>query len=61
MSRLMEVLRKIRLFAKGAMSSVAHARANENKLEKVGPTFSSSVVDFGSCFHLFMLLLLFDS
>ena len=37
---------------KGAMSPHMHARANENKLEKVGPTFSSSVGDFGSCFYL---------
>ena len=50
MSRLIEVLRKIGLFVKGAMSSVAHARANENKLEKVGPTFLSSVGDFGRLF-----------
>ena len=46
MSRLMEVLRKIEFFVKGAMSSVAH----ENKLEKVGPTFSSSVGSFGRLF-----------
>ena len=31
---------------KGAMSPHTHARANENKLEKVGPSFSSSVGDF---------------
>ena len=30
----------------GAMSPLPHARANENKLEKVNPTFSSSVGDF---------------
>ena len=38
------------LFLKGAMSPLTHARANENKLEKVGPTFSSSVGDFGRLF-----------
>jgi len=32
------------------MSPLAHARANENKLEKVNPTFSSSVGDFGRLF-----------
>ena len=35
---------------KGAMSPHTHARANENKLEKVGPSFSSSVGDFGRVF-----------
>ena len=35
---------------KGAMSPHTHARANENKLEKVGPSFSSSVGDFGRLF-----------
>ena len=35
---------------KGAMSSHTHARANENKLEKDGPSFSSSVGDFGRLF-----------
>ena len=35
---------------KGAMSPHTHARANENKLEKVGPTFSSCVGDFGRLF-----------
>ena len=35
---------------KGAMSPHTHARANENKLEKDGPTFSSSVGDFGRLF-----------
>ena len=35
---------------KGAMSPNAHARANENKLEKDGPTFSSCVGDFGRLF-----------
>ena len=29
------------------MSPVAHALASENKLEKDGPSFSSSVGDFG--------------
>ena len=37
-------------YFKGAMSPHTHARANENKLEKVGPTFSSSVGDFGRLF-----------
>ena len=32
------------------MSPRAHARANENKLEKVNPNFSSSVGDFGRLF-----------
>ena len=35
---------------KGAMSPHTHARANENKLEKVGLPFSSSVGDFGRLF-----------
>ena len=35
---------------KGAMSPHTHARANENRLEKVGPSFSSSVRDFGRLF-----------
>ena len=35
---------------KGAMSAVAHALASENKLEKDGPSFSSSVGDFGRLF-----------
>ena len=35
---------------KGAMSPNTHARANENKLEKDGPTFSSCVGDFGRLF-----------
>ena len=35
---------------KGAMSHNTHARANENKLEKDGPTFSSCVGDFGRLF-----------
>jgi len=35
---------------KGAMSTVAHALASENKLEKDGPSFSSSVGDFGRLF-----------
>ena len=35
---------------KGAMSPVAHALASENKLEKDGPSFSSSVGDFGRLF-----------
>ena len=35
---------------KGGMSPHTHARANENKLEKVGPSFSSSVGDFGRLF-----------
>ena len=33
-----------------AVSPVAHARANENKVEKGGPKFSSSVRDFGRLF-----------
>ena len=32
---------------KGAMSPNTHAQANENKLEKDSPTFSSCVGDFG--------------
>ena len=35
---------------KGAMSPLVHGRANENKLEKVNPTFSSSVEDFRKLF-----------
>ena len=36
---------------KGGMSHHTHAPANyENKLEKVGPSFSSSVGDFGRLF-----------
>ena len=35
---------------KGAMSPNTHARANEKKLEKDGPTFSSCVGDFGRLF-----------
>ena len=35
---------------KGAMSPVAHALASENKLQKDGPSFSSSVRDFGRLF-----------
>ena len=35
---------------KGAMSPVAHALASENKLEKDGQSFSSSVGDFGRLF-----------
>ena len=36
---------------KGAMSPVAHALTSENKLEKdSGPSFSSSVGDFGRLF-----------
>ena len=35
---------------KGAMSPVAHALASENKLQKGGPSFSSSVRDFGRLF-----------
>ena len=35
---------------KGAMSHNTHARANENKLEKDSPTFSSCVGDFGRPF-----------
>ena len=38
------------LIVKGAMSPHTHARANENILEKVGPSFSSSVGDFGRLF-----------
>ena len=33
------------------MSPPTHARADENKLEKVGPTFSSSVGDFGRLYY----------
>ena len=35
---------------KGAMSPNTHAQANENKLEKDSPTFSSCVGDFGRLF-----------
>ena len=35
---------------KGAMSPHTYARANENKLEKIGASFSSSVGDFGRLF-----------
>ena len=35
---------------KVAMSPLAHAKADENKLEKLNPTFSSSVGDFGRLF-----------
>ena len=35
---------------KGAMSPNTHGRANENKLEKDSPTFSSCVGDFGRLF-----------
>ena len=35
---------------KGAMSPVAHALASENIIEKDGPSFSSSVADFGRLF-----------
>ena len=38
------------LLVKGAMSPHTHARANGNKLEKVGQSFSSSVGDFGRLF-----------
>ena len=38
------------MVVKGAMSPHTHARANENKLEKVGQSFSSSVGDFGRLF-----------
>ena len=38
------------IWIKGAMSPVAHALASENKLEKDGPSFSSSVGDFGRLF-----------
>ena len=41
---------KLDAWIKGAMSPHTHARANENKLEKDGPTFSSSVGDFGRLF-----------
>ena len=43
-------LRAVVFQLKGAMSPHTHARANENKLEKDGPTFSSSVGDFGRLF-----------
>ena len=32
------------------MSPLAHAQTDENKLEKVNPTFSSSLGDFGRLF-----------
>ena len=35
---------------KGAMSPVAHVLASENKLKKDGPSFTSSVGDFGRLF-----------
>ena len=35
---------------KGDMSPHTHARTNENKLEKVGQSFSSSVGDFARLF-----------
>ena len=38
------------LFIKGAMSPNTHAQANENKVEKDSPTFSSCVGDFGRLF-----------
>ena len=38
------------ILLKGAMSPNTHARANENKLEKDSPTFSSFVGDFGRLF-----------
>ena len=37
----------------GAMTPLEQARANEKKLEKVNPTFSSSVGDLEVCFYLF--------
>ena len=43
------------------MSPLAHVQANENKLEKVGPTFSSSVRDFGGMFYPSKSKPLFDS
>ena len=42
--------RRNRNALKGAMSPNTHARANENKLEKDSPTFSSCVGDFGRLF-----------
>ena len=49
---VVEKVRKITVSGpiKGAMSPNTHARANENKLEKDGPTFSSCVGDFGRLF-----------
>ena len=44
------VMQFIALNVKGAMPPHTHARANQNKLEKVGPSFSSSVADFGRLF-----------
>ena len=44
------ILRWLIVAFKGAMLPHTHARANENKLEKVGPTFSISVGDFGRMF-----------
>ena len=41
---------QIILVIKGAMSPNTHARANEDKLEKDSPTFSSCVGDFGRLF-----------
>ena len=48
--KLLEVFFWLFDLIKGAMSPHTHARANENKLEKVGPSFSSSVGDFGGLF-----------
>ena len=45
-----EVKRAFIMEIKGAMSPNTHARANENKLEKDSPTFSSCVGDFGRLF-----------
>ena len=45
-----ETIMKDRRTLKGAMSPNMHARANEDKLEKDGPTFSSCVGDFGRLF-----------
>ena len=42
----------LKISLKGVMSPHTHARANENKLEKVGPSFSSSVGDFGRLLNL---------
>ena len=46
---------------KGTMSPHTHARANDNKLEKFGPTFSSCVGNFGDCFYLSKSQPSFDS
>ena len=46
---------------KGAMSHNTHARANANKLEKDGPTFSSCVGDFRRLFYLSKSQPSFDS